>query len=161
MIVRTHDYAVDEENCDDGCEHRLHWQKGMFLRYEPHGEAFVEKRGRELHVYAQADWPQYFMTVLQDTLKKLIKDNWPGMEGRYRFTIPCPTVKEDKTQCKGRFHVKALQEFMAKGAGVFPCQECFEMHSIAELLMVFEERSLDEQLRQLQQEKRDINMPRF
>jgi internalin A len=154
MIVRTHDYAVDAKNDGDDCNHRLHWQKGIFLRYDPHGEAFVEKRGRELHVYAQADWPQYFMTVLQDTLKKLIKDNWPGMEGRYRFTIPCPTVKDDGDHCKGRFNVKALQEFMTKSP-LFPCQECFEMHSISDLLMGFEERSLDEQLRRLQQEMRE------
>ncbi len=155
MIVRTHDYAVDEENCDDGCNHRLHWQKGMFLRYEPHGEAFLEKRGRELHVHAQAEWPQYFMTVLQHTLTKLIVDNWPGMEGHYRFTIPCPTVKEDGKQCKGRFQVKALQEFLAKGATIFPCQDCMQMLSISDLLMGFEERSLDEQIRELHQEMRE------
>jgi hypothetical protein len=94
MIVRTHDYATELAN-DDEETHRLHWQKGMFLRYPPHGEAMLEKRGRELRVYAQAEWPQHFMTVLQHTLEKLIGDNWPGMEGRYRFTIPCPTIKED------------------------------------------------------------------
>jgi hypothetical protein len=154
MIVRTHDYATEHTN-NDGENHRLHWQRGMFLRYSPHGEAFLEKRGRELHFYTQADWPQYFMTVLQDTLKKLIKDNWPGMEGRYRFTIPCPTIEEDGKQCTGRFNVKALQEFLAKGSGVFPCQECFQLHSISDLLMGFEERSLEEQLLELQREMRE------
>ena len=151
MIVRTHDYAVTEENGADHCEHRLHWQKGMFLRYEPHGEAFVEKRGRELHVYAQADWPQYFMIVLQDTLKKLIKDNWPGLEGHYRFTIPCPTIHDDGKHCKGRFQVQALQNFLAQGATAFPCQDCLQMLSISDLLMGFEERSVDARLREIQE----------
>lgn len=143
MIVRTHDYAVEQNH-----HHRLHWQKGMFLRHEPHGEAMLEKRDREFHVYAQAEWPQYFMTILQHTLEKLIKDNWPGLEGRYRFAIPCPGQKDDKP-CPGRFNVVALQQFLAKGAKVFPCQECFGMYSISELLMGFEERSTDKQLREI------------
>ncbi len=151
MIVRTHDYAVDIHDPSDDCHHRLHWQKGMFLKYEPHGEAFVEKRGRELHVYAQADWPQYFMTVLQDTLKKLIKDNWPGLEGHYRFTIPCPTIHEDGKHCKGRFQVKALREFMAKGVPAFPCQDCFQIHSISDMLMGFAVHSPEIQLQEINQ----------
>jgi internalin A len=142
MIVRTHDYAVEANN------HRLHWQKGMFLSHGTHGEAFLEKRDREFHVYAQAEWPQYFMTILQHTLEKLIKDNWPGLEGRYRFAIPCPGHKDDKP-CWGRFNVVALQQFMAKGAKVFPCQECLGLYSISELLMGFEERSTDMQLREI------------
>ena len=82
MIVRTHDYSIEQKNAA-GSVHRLHWQKGMFLSHAPHGEAMLEKRGREFHVYTQADWPEYFMNVIQETLQKLINDNWPGMEGRY------------------------------------------------------------------------------
>jgi GTPase SAR1 family protein len=147
MIVRTHDYAVEQKNAT-GSIHRLHWDKGMFLHYSTHGEALLEKRGREFHVYAQGDWPQYFMTILQHTLEKLITDNWRGMEGRYRFTIPCPGRKDDKP-CVGRFNVNALQEFLAKGAKVFPCQECFGMYSISELLMGFEERPVEVLLREI------------
>ena len=65
MIVRTHDYAAEQNN------HRLHWQKGMFLSYPPHGEAMLEQRGREFHVYTQADYPEYFMNVLQETLAEI------------------------------------------------------------------------------------------
>jgi len=142
MIVRTHDYSVEQG------KHHLHWQKGMFLNHGTHGQAMLEQRGREFHVYTQGDWPQYFMTVIQHTLEKLIKDNWPGLEGRYSFTIPCPGQKDGKP-CTGRFRVKALQEFLAKGAGVFPCQECFGLYSISELLMGFEERGVDTQLREI------------
>ncbi len=145
MIVRTHDYSFEQGT------HHLHWQKGMFLDHGSHGQAMLEQRGREFHVYTQGDWPQYFMTILQHTLEKLIKDNWPGLKDRYRFTIPCPGQKDGKP-CPGRFHVKALQEFLAKGVGVFPCQECFGLYSISELLMGFEERSVDTQLREIKEQ---------
>lgn len=138
MIVRTHDYAYPIN------AHSLHWQKGMFLRHEPHGEAMLEQRGREFHVYAQATYPEYFMNVLQETLQKLIKDNWPGLEGRYRFSVPCPT-----SNCKGRFNIQALRQFMSNGIREYPCQECFHSHPITKLLLGFEELAIDVQLREI------------
>src|SRR5206468_3808624 len=83
LIVRTHDYAYEANG------HRLHWQKGMFLRNKRHGEAMLELREREFHLYSEAVWPQYFMNILRQTLSKLISDNWPGMQGRYSFSVPC------------------------------------------------------------------------
>ncbi|MBV5323378.1 hypothetical protein JZU51_01220, partial [bacterium] len=90
----------------------------------------LEQRGREFHVYAQATYPEYFMNILQETLQKLIKDNWPGLEGRYRFSVPCPTPN-----CKGRFNIQALRQFMSNGIREYPCQECFKSFSIAKLLL--------------------------
>lgn len=148
MIVRTHDYAT-ERQCADRQVHRLHWQKGMFLSHPPHGEAVLEQRGREFHVYTQAVWPEYFMNVLQHTLEKLISDNWPGLKGRYSFTVPCPGQIDGKP-CPGRFRIDALRQFLVRGARTFPCQECFSQHSITELLLGFEERSVDERLREIQ-----------
>lgn len=138
MIVRTHDYAIEQG------DHHLHWQKGMFLRHAPHGEAMLEKRGREFQVYTQAIYPEYFMNVLQETLQNLINDNWPGMEGRYRFAVPCPTPA-----CKGRFNIQALRQFMSNGVQEYPCQECFHSYPITKLLLGFEERSADVQLREI------------
>ena len=145
MIVRTHDYAVEQNN------HRLHWQKGMFLNHAPHGEAMLEKRGREFHVYAQADWPEYFMNVLQHTLQKLIDDNWPGMKDRYRFMVPCPEVI-DGQPCKGRFNIHTLRQFLAEGDSTIRCQECAIRQSIAELLFGFEERDISVQLREIKEQ---------
>jgi hypothetical protein len=150
MIVRTHDFSI-ENITDDGKTHHLHWQKGMFLNYPKHGEAFLEKRGREFHIYAQADYPEYFMNLLQYTLQKLITDNWPGLEGHYRFTIPCPGTKDDKP-CPGRFNLTALRQFLTKGISMLPCQECYGTYSINELLHGFEERSVEELLREIRQE---------
>ena len=138
MIVRTHDYAVEQG------KHHLHWQKGMFLNNGTHGEAMLEHRGREFHVYAQATYPEYFMNVLQETLQKLIKDNWPGLEGRYRFSVPCPTPN-----CKGRFNIQALRQFMSKGVREYPCQECFKSYPISKLLLGFEELPIEIQLREI------------
>ena len=145
MIVRTHDYAVESNH------HRLHWQKGMFLSHTPHGEAMLEKRGREFHVYAQADWPEYFMNVLQHTLQKLITDNWPGMEGRYGFMVPCPEVI-DGQPCKGRFKIQALRQFLVEGDSTVRCQECSCKKSIVELLFGFEERDISVQLREIKEQ---------
>ncbi len=141
MIVRTHDYAIEQTN------HRLHWDKGMFLSHGPHGEAMLEKRGREFHIYAQSIYPEYFMNVLQETLQKLIKDNWPGLEDRYRFMVPCPTPN-----CKGRFNIQALRQFMSNGVREYPCQECFKSYPITKLLLGFEELPIDIQLREIKEQ---------
>lgn len=150
MIVRTHDYAVEQQN-DTGSIHRLHWQKGMFLSHGSHGQAMLEKRGREFHIYAQAVWPEYFMNIIQHTLQKMLTDNWPGMEGRYRFAVPCPeTVGEHL--CKGRFNIHALRQWLAEGDSTIRCQDCSKRQSIAELLFGFEERAVDSQLREIREQ---------
>lgn len=117
MIVRTHDYAYPVN------AHSLHWQKGMFLSHGTHGTAMLEKRGREFHVYTQADWPEYFMNVLQHTLQKIIDDNWPGMKDRYRFMVPCPELVDGQS-CKGRFNIHALRQYLAEGDSTTRCSEC-------------------------------------
>jgi Leucine-rich repeat (LRR) protein/GTPase SAR1 family protein len=148
MIVRTHDYALELAH-GDGNDHRLHWQKGMFLCHPPHGDAMLEKRGREFHIYAQAVWPEYFMNVLQHTLYTLITDNWPGLAGRYRFTVPCPEQNNGQP-CKGRFNIDSLRQFLAEGDRNIRCQECRTRHSIASLVFGFEDLDLSEQLRDIQ-----------
>ena len=145
MIVRTHDYAYPVN------AHSLHWQKGMFLSHSTHGTAILEKRGREFHVYTQADWPEYFMNVLQHTLQKLIDDNWPGLEGRYRFMVPCPEFV-DGQPCKGRFNIHSLRQFLAEGDSTIRCQECSCKMSIVELLFGFEEPDMSVQLREIKEQ---------
>jgi hypothetical protein len=145
MIVRTHDYSVEQG------EHHLHWQKGMFLNHGTHGTAMLEKRDREFHVYAQAAWPEHFMNVLHSTLEKLIADNWPGLEGRYRFMVPCPEMNAGQP-CKGRFNIHALRQFLAEGDTHVRCQECSCRLSIAELLLGFEERDMTVQLHEIQEQ---------
>jgi hypothetical protein len=146
MIVRTHDYAYPVN------AHSLHWQKGMFLDHGTHGTAILEKRGREFHVYTQAEWPEHFMNVIHTTLEKLIADNWPGLKDRYRFMVPCPKIV-DGQPCKGRFNITGLRNFLAEGDTHVRCQECSCKLSIAELLLGFEERDMSDMSIQL----REIN----
>ena len=135
MIVRTHDYACTGP-VDGAGPHLLHWQKGMFLRYKSHGEAMLELRGREFHVYAQAVWPDFFMEVLTRTVQKVITDNWPGMEGRYFFAVPCRGEANGRS-CAGRFDIDALRQFLTEGDETMPCQTCRTRQNIVELLFGF------------------------
>ena len=146
MIVRTHDYAYDLSG------HRLHWQKGMFLRNKPHGEAMLELREREFHIYTEAVWPEFFMNVLRKTLQKLITDNWPGMEGRYYFAVPCKH-RIDGKPCNGRFRIDSLRRFLEDGDETIRCQSCLTRQNIVELLFGFEEMGLREQLEAILQAK--------
>ena len=139
MIVRTHDYAYPIG------QHSLHWQKGMFLRNDRHGEAMLELRGREFHMYAEAIWPEYFMNVLRQRLDKLITDNWPGLEGRYSFTVPCKN-----NECDGRFEIAALRDFLNDGDETIRCQKCRERQNIIELLYGFEDYDVRETLTEIQ-----------
>ena len=139
MIVRTHDYAYPVG------QHSLHWQKGMFLRNDRHGEAMLELRGREFHMYAEAIWPEYFMNVLRQRLSKLITDNWPGLEGRYSFTVPCKN-----SACEGRFEIAALRDFLDDGDETIRCQKCRERQNIIELLYGFEDYDVRENITKLQ-----------
>ena len=139
MIVRTHDYAYPVG------QHSLHWQKGMFLRNDRHGEAMLELRGREFHMYAEAVWPEYFMNLLRQRLDKLITDNWPGLEGRYSFTVPCKN-----NACEGRFEIAALRDFLNDGDETIRCQKCRERQNIIELLYGFEDYDVRENMTKLQ-----------
>ena len=145
MIVRTHEYAYERPAADSKV-HRLHWQKGMFLRYRSHGEALLELRGREFHANVEAVWPEYFMNVLRQTLHKLISDNWPGMKDHYSFTVPCRERSHGKP-CEGRFHISALHKFLQEGDEMIRCQVCLKRENILHLLYGFEKLDLSEQLR--------------
>ena len=146
MIVRTHDYSVEQ-----GKHHLCTGKKACSSITRHTVEAMLEKRGREFHIYTQADWPEYFMNVLQHTLQKFITDNWPGMKGRYRFMVPCPEIVNGQP-CKGRFKIQALRQFLAEGDATVRCQECSCKLSIAELLFGFEERDMNVQLREINQQ---------
>jgi len=106
---------------------------------------------REFRIYTQAEWPEYFMNVLRHTLQKLITDNWPGLENRYRFMVPCPEII-DGQPCKGRFNIHSLRQFLAEGDSTIRCQECSCKISIVELLFGFEERDVSVQLREIKEQ---------
>lgn len=148
MIVRTHDYATEYKN------HRLHWQKGMFLQYKEFGEALLELREREFHIAVNADdYPEFFCNILRQTLQKLITDNWPGMDGHYHFAVPCKS-RVSGLPCQGRFRIDALSKFIKNGLREIPCQVCYEPQNILELLYGFEDENPRDQLAHIESEMR-------
>jgi internalin A len=72
------------------------------------------------------------------------------LKDRYRFMVPCPEIIKGEP-CKGRFNINALRQFLAEGDTHVRCQECSCRLSIAELLLGFEERSVDERLQDVQE----------
>ncbi|MEW5802895.1 MAG: hypothetical protein AB1847_12420 [bacterium] len=111
-----------------------------------HGEAMLELREREFHLYAEAVWPQFFMNVLKQTLHKLITDNWPGLKDRYYFAVPCQTTRPNGKPCHARFDIDALQQFLEQGYDKIPCQVCRQPQKIVDLLYGFEQENPREQL---------------
>ncbi|HYC59678.1 MAG TPA: COR domain-containing protein [Thermoanaerobaculia bacterium] len=143
LIVRTHPYAAAYE------AHRLHWQKGMFLRNRKHGSALLELRGRELHLHVEAVWPDYFMNVLQQIVDKLIRDNWPGLENRFTFKVPCRGQIHGEA-CRGRFDIAALRQFLNEGDETRRCELCRGRFTMLELLFGFEEEEPRAQLARIE-----------
>ena len=127
MIVRTHYYATPE---------RWQWKYGMFLRYNSHGEGLLELRGRELFITVRAEWPNYFIAILQDTMERLIKERWEGLQ--WEFAVPCKGVMQNKRQCSGRFVLKSLYDIQAKGGNTIWCQTCITEQNIHNLLIGYE-----------------------
>ena len=70
LIARTHRYEGDDGR---------HWNRGMFLDYTPYGSAFLELQGRELVMHVRGGYPAHFMTILTESLEKLLRDVWPGL----------------------------------------------------------------------------------
>ena len=121
----------------------------MFLRNQNHGEAMLELRGREFHIYAEAVWPEYFMNVLRRTLHKLIQDSWPGLEDRYYFAVPYREWVND-TPCEGRFEIDSLRQFLEEGDDDIRCQRCRTRQNIVELLFGFQDENSRDQLARIE-----------
>jgi internalin A len=147
MIVRTHDFSVTQAE-NDGSERRLHWQKGMFLRYGRNGEAMLELRGREFHMAVQALYPKTFLDVLMTTLQTMITETWPGLEGRYTFRVPCQN-KVNGTACTGSFSIDALISYYEDGDDTTRCEVCRDKQRIEELLFNIRNDTLEAQISEL------------
>lgn len=149
MIVRTHHYASTVPD-GDGKAHRLHWQKGMFLNYKGHTSAMLELRNSELYIFVQAPWPKKFISILRETLQKLIDVNWRGLKNRYQFVIPCPGKKRG-VPCSGDFPIDYLHHMLEEmGYSKVPCQQCFQPQDVESLLYGFENEDERYELLQLQ-----------
>lgn len=128
MIVRTHRYIAQQPGT--GHHQRLHWQQGMFLRHAGHGEALLERRGQNLHLYVEAAYPDYFMHLLQHTLDHLLHENYPGLKNRYYFAVPCPATSSG-SPCDGHFKLDSLLRALQEADTHIRCRDCDTRHAIA------------------------------
>ena len=134
MTVRTHRFWLPRH---------LHWQRGMFLEYPPHGTAMLELRGREFVATVRAAWPNYFMDILHHTLEQLIRERWPGLD--WTLSVPCPCEAEPGRPCPGRFPLGTLHKLKPRTREV-PCITCAEISLIDELLTGFKPPDWDVRL---------------
>jgi hypothetical protein len=89
------------------------------------------------------------MNILRQTLEKLVADNWPGMQNRYAFTVPC-RHRTNGEMCPGRFDINALRAFLEDGDQTYRCQSCRTKQEIVDLLFGFEDEEPREQLARIE-----------
>jgi Leucine-rich repeat (LRR) protein len=134
MIVRTHRWR--HASSDGDTQPGLHWQKGMFLLRNKQDEAFIDSREWGLELHIEASDPTYFMALLQETVDVLIKEKWPGLIGKYWFSVPCKTMRSDGP-CPTRFEIEGLRRAFNEGDQKIRCLKCGKNHNIHELLYGF------------------------
>jgi internalin A len=116
-----------------------HWRRGVFLRHwknEQEAEALIELRGDfEVAIEVRAPAPDYFFSVLIESLEYLLTVRWPGL--RYDLLVPCPAIDPDGLPCRGEFKLRNLQRRRIRGRPMVNCQECDADHDVERLLTGF------------------------
>lgn len=123
LIVRTHRYTAG-----------VHWQRGMQLKCDPHGEALVTLHDRELTISVVGQNPGHFLSILSDSVEHLIRQRWPGL--KYSLAVPCP-LDEGAEQCAGRLRLQVLHKRRLAGHTTMVCPDCGEDLDLNQLLTGF------------------------
>jgi internalin A len=131
-----------------------YWRAGVFLRHpigEYDSEALLELHtDRRLAVEVRAPSPDLYFNVLRDSIENLIRSRWPGLT--YELSVPCPTERDNRTQCPGQFELSSLLGARERDIPTWPCGKCFQQHDISALLTGFTppKESLKAELEQVQ-----------
>jgi internalin A len=128
LTVRNHRFSTG-----------LHWRRGVFLRHAGYAsEALFEllEDKRQLALTVRAPSPDYFFTILRDSVEDLIKRRWKGL--KYDLLVPCLTQTSDDERCPGKLRFATLQKFRERGRSDIICHDCAEPQDIARLLTGFE-----------------------
>ncbi len=137
-----------------------HWRTGVFLRHPIAAyasEALIELRAPEqLAVDVRAPSPDFYFSVLRDSIEDLVTRRWPGVD--YKLLIPCPTRAADGSSCRGQFPLKFLLGYREQGGTHTPCQECLSDWDISVLLTGFAqpEVALQPELERLHDQVADV-----
>ncbi|HPF40679.1 MAG TPA: leucine-rich repeat domain-containing protein [Phycisphaerae bacterium] len=156
--VHTHRYRKDDT---------LHWQRGVFLEYSDYGTAFVELRERELWLSARGAYPPHFLSLLIDTIERMLGTIWPGVKKNdprgYTLAVPCYEKMADGSPCKGRDRLDALWLDLKDGEKKSRCRVCLKQRDVSRLALGFDSHGASiERVLQSQSEdmKREFIMTR-
>jgi internalin A len=127
LTVRNHRFSTDR-----------YWRRGVFLEHSQYVSSalFELIDERRLALTVRAPSPDYFFSILRDSLEDLITRRWPGLA--YALLVPCPTRLDDGALCTGQFKLRALLKFREQGRSDIVCHECIEQYDVTRLLTGFE-----------------------
>jgi GTPase SAR1 family protein len=126
LTVRNHRFSSDR-----------HWRRGVFLEHTEYVSTglFELLDERRLALTVRAPSPDYFFSILRDSLEDLITRRWPGLD--YALLIPCPSRMDDDAACTGQFKLRTLLKFRESGRSEITCYECIEQQDVTKLLTGF------------------------
>jgi hypothetical protein len=116
---------------------RLHWRRGLFLEHAGHKAQalLVQQTPTEVLLVVRAPSPDYFFSILRDSIESLIKRRWNGL--KHSLIVPCPTINKDSSRCSGQFELETLQLYRERGIAAARCPRCIEEHDVGQLLTGF------------------------
>jgi internalin A len=126
LTVRHHRFSIGQ-----------HWRHGVFLVHWAYAsEGLLELLDdRQLTVTVRAPSPEYFSSILRDSIEELIQRRWQGLS--YDLFVPCPAVHQDKPPCQGLFLVQSLLVCRERSKLTMDCPVCTEPQDVAALLTAF------------------------
>src|SRR5207302_4215654 len=89
----------------------------------------------DLRLKVSAPSPDYFFSILRDSVEELISRRWPGLS--YRLFVPCPTLNSDGSRCGGLFNFEDLDSRRREQIMKIECHKCAERHDVTLLLTGF------------------------
>ena len=136
----------------------LHWRHGVFLAHRNYdSDALFELiNDRALSLTVLAPSPDYFFSILRDSLENLLERRWPGLA--YELLVPCPHILADGTKCSGQFNYRTLLRFRERAKSSIECYQCLEPQSVTELLTGFAPsgESLDKVLEEVRLQAEEV-----
>jgi internalin A len=126
LTVRNHRFSTER-----------HWRRGVFLEHRDHAAQalFALRDDRRLTLTVRAPSPDYFFSILRDSLEDLIRRRWKGL--KYDLLVPCPQLLPDGKQCNGQFELQALQRHREREIPTVRCRRCIEEKNVSQLLTGF------------------------
>jgi internalin A len=116
-----------------------HWRRGVFLEHRDHDAQaiFYMPQEREIALIVRGPSPDYFFSILRDSLEDLIYRRFHGL--KVDLFVPCHRALPNGGRCNGRFRLSTLRRYREVGRATIDCHEfeCLGTRSVQELLTGF------------------------